>query len=62
MFLAILLFLTLLVLATIVVVAVSIGGSAFILLFGDIIVCIVLIGLLIKHIIKRSNKKHKNKD
>lgn len=59
MFLAILLFLTLLVLATIVVVAVSIGGSAFILLFGDIIVCMILIGLLIKHIIKRSNKKHK---
>lgn len=35
------------------VVAVSIGGAAFIIIFGDIIVCIAIIVWIIKKIMKR---------
>ena len=45
--------LTLLILTIITVVAISIGGAAFIIVFGDVIVCIVLIALLIKILMKR---------
>lgn len=45
--------LTLLILAVITVVAVSIGGAGFIIVFGDVIVCIVLIALLINYLAKR---------
>ena len=47
------LLLTLLILTVITVVAVSLGGAAFIIVFGDVIVCIVLIALLIKFLAKR---------
>lgn len=45
--------LTLLILIIITVVAVSIGGAAFIVVFGDVIVCIVFIVLVMKHIIEK---------
>ena len=45
--------LTLLILTVITVVAISIGGAGFIIVFGDVIVCIVLIALLIKILTKR---------
>lgn len=32
---------------------IGIGGMAFILVFGDVIICIGLIIIIIKHIIKR---------
>lgn len=47
------LLLTLLILTVITVVAISLGGAAFIVVFGDVIVCIVLIALLIKILMKR---------
>ena len=43
----------LLVLVVITVSAIAIGGAGFVIVFGDVIVCIVLIALLIKLIAKR---------
>lgn len=34
-------------------VAIVLGGTGFIIIFGDVIVCIVFIALLIKFLIKR---------
>lgn len=45
------LLLTVIILTVITVVAVSVGGAAFIVLFGDVIVCIVLIAWFMKHLI-----------
>ena len=45
--------LTILILTAVVIVAVSVGGSAFILIFGDVIVCIVFLILLVRWLIKR---------
>lgn len=56
MVLFLILLLTIIILLTIVVTAVSIGGSMFIIIFGDVIVCIFLIGLIIKHLRKRKKK------
>ena len=53
MILFLILLLMLVILAIIVVLAVSVGGAAFILVFGDVIVCMVLIGLILKHLFKR---------
>ena len=50
--------LILLILAVTVILAVSLGGATFIIVFGDVIVCAVFIVLIIRFIIKR--KKHKN--
>lgn len=50
--------LILLILAVTVILAVSLGGSMFIIVFGDVIVCAVFIVLIIRFIIKR--KRHKN--
>jgi hypothetical protein len=50
------LLLTLLILTTITVVAISLGGAAFIVVFGDVIVCIVFIALLIKFLTKRKRR------
>lgn len=47
------LMITLLILAVITVTAISIGGAGFIIVFGDVIVCIVFIALLIKFLAKR---------
>ena len=56
MVLFLILLLTIIILLTIVVIAVSVGGSIFIVVFGDVIVCIFLIGLIIKHLRKREKK------
>lgn len=50
--LLILLFITLLLVALLIS-AVSIGGTVFIVLFGDVIVCILVIMWLIKRLINR---------
>ena len=42
-----------LILAIITIAAVSVGGAAFIIVFGDVIVCIALIILLIRFLAKR---------
>lgn len=47
------LLLTLLMLAVITVAAISIGGSAFIVVFGDVIVCMVFIIWIMKHLFTR---------
>ena len=47
---------TIIILLTIVVIAVSVGGSIFIVLFSDVIVCIFLIGLIIRYLRKRRRK------
>ena len=56
MVLFLILLLTIIILLAIVVIAISIGGSMFIIIFGDVIVCIFLIGLIIKHLLKRRKK------
>ena len=50
--------LILLILTVIVILAVSLGGATFVIVFGDVIVCAVFIVLIIRFIIKR--KRHKN--
>lgn len=49
--------LTLLFLLAFIVLAVSIGGAAFTVVFGDVIVCIVLLAFLIKAIIKKRSER-----
>lgn len=53
MVLFIILLLTLIVLVTFTALAVSIGGAAVIIIFGDVIVCIFLIVWLLQKLIKR---------
>ena len=53
MILFIILLLALVILTVITVFAISIGGSVAIILFGDVIVCMIFMGLLLKKIIKR---------
>lgn len=43
----------LLILIVVTVVAVSIGGAAFVIIFGDVIVCIAIMMWIIKKLIKR---------
>lgn len=57
MILFITLLLMLLILIVVTVLAVSIGGSIAIVLFGDVIVCIFIIAWIIKRLIKRKTKK-----
>ena len=56
MVLFLILLFTIIILLAIVVITVSVGGSIFIVVFGDVIVCIFLIGLIIKHLRKRKKK------
>lgn len=53
MILFMLLALIALVLITVVVTAIGIGGSAFIIIFGDVIVCIAIIIWLISRFFKK---------
>ena len=53
MILFIILTFILLILGVITITAISIGGSAFILIFGDVIVCMALIVLIMKFIKNR---------
>lgn len=57
MVLFMILVLTLALIITFLVIAISIGGTIAIILFGDVIVCAVIIGAIIRHKIKN----HKNK-
>lgn len=47
-----------LVLIGVVFLAVTIGGSLFVIIFGDVIVCVVFIVFLIRFLIKRRRKNH----
>ena len=55
------LFITLLIMALLLAVftvfAIAIGGSVFIVVFGDVIVCIFLIVWIIKKLFKKKQKK-----
>lgn len=53
MVLFIILSLTLLILTVTVILLVSAGGAIFIVIFGDVIVCIFIIAWIIKHLIKK---------
>lgn len=59
MILFIILSLILLFLLAFTIIAVSAGGAIFIIVFGDVIVCIILIAYLIKKIFLKGNKKNK---
>ena len=56
MILLTLLLLTLILLTVFTVFAVSAAGAVGIVIFGDVIVCIVFIALLIRYLIKRKKK------
>lgn len=56
MILLMILALILLILLAVLILGVSVLGSAAIIIFGDIIVCLVFIVLLIRWIIKKHNK------
>ena len=53
MILFIMLVLTLFILMAFTVVAVSIGGAAFIIVFGDVIICVFLIVWLLRYLTRR---------
>lgn len=53
MILFIMLVLTLFILTVFTVVAVSIGGAAFIIVFGDVIICVLLIVWLLRYLTRR---------
>ena len=56
MLLFLILALMLIVLTVTVVIAVALGGSAFIIVFGDVIVCIFIIVWIIRRMFKRKRK------
>ena len=53
MILATILLLTLAILVTITVIALGVGGAAFIIVFGDVIVCILVIAWIVKRLLRR---------
>ena len=44
-------------LIAIAILVISVGGTAFIVVFGDLIVCAALIGLLMRFLIKRKSTR-----
>lgn len=50
------LLITFLVLLATTILAISIGGAGFLIIFGDVIVCIILIAWIIKRRIQRKKK------
>ena len=56
MILALILAIILITLLVIVIAAVTIGGTAFIVIFGDVIVCIAIIAAIIYWLVKRKRK------
>ncbi len=48
---------TLLILLAATVIGIGCIGSVGIIIFGDVIVCIVLIGYILKHLLKKKGKK-----
>lgn len=59
MFLFLVLLITLVILILITAFVISIFGAGFIIIFGDVIVCVLIIAWIIKKVI--SKKKDKNK-
>lgn len=53
MILFLILLLTVILLTLITVIAISVGGTAFIILFGDVIVCIFILIWVMKHLFKK---------
>ena len=51
------LLLILIILVVFAVILISIGGSAFIVIFGDVIVCMFIIAWIMKKLIKRNSGK-----
>lgn len=58
MILLTILILTLILLIALTVIVISVAGAVGIVVFGDVIVCIVFIALLIRYLVKRKNKKN----
>lgn len=56
MILITILLLTLIILMVATVGALAMGGAAVIIVFGDVIVCMIFIGLLVKRLFKRRKK------
>ena len=56
MILFVILLITALVLAVITVAALSIGGAAFIITFGDVIVCIAILIWIMKRLFRKKKK------
>lgn len=50
------LIITLIILAIIAVIVFLIGGTAFLLTFGDVIIAIFIISLIVKHFLKKKKK------
>ncbi len=58
MFLFMILLLTILILSIFVVVTIALFGAGFIIVFGDVIVCILILAFIIKKLFcKKKNKK-----
>lgn len=57
MILTTILLITFIVLMVTTVIALSVGGAAFILVFGDVIVCMAIIIWIVKRLFNRKNKK-----
>lgn len=53
MILSTILLITFIVLMVTTIIALSVGGAAFILVFGDVIVCMAIIIWIVKRLIKR---------
>lgn len=53
MILSTILLITFIVLMVTTIIALSVGGAAFILVFGDVIVCVAIIIWIVKRLIKR---------
>lgn len=47
---------TLLILTIVTIIAITLGGSAVLIVFGDVIVCIFIIGWIIKRLINKKKK------
>lgn len=56
MFLTVILALTLITLIVITVTAIVAGGAAFIIVFGDVILCVIILGWIIKRLFKHRKK------
>lgn len=56
MILFITLLLIMLILTVVTIAVISVAGASFIIIFGDVIVCIFIIGWIIKKIIQKSKK------
>ena len=58
MFILLTLFTMLVILTIFLIVGAASAGAAFLIVFGDIVVAVVFIVMLIKHILKKRSKQH----